>query len=75
MEGGDVACREDAYRDAAGTFIQACDGSPDLCDHHSSVELMDCVSGDEEWMWLLEAVNGVDVGSGLRFSKLRQQKR
>lgn len=40
---GDVACREDAYRDAAGTIIQACDESPGLCDHNSRVELMNYV--------------------------------
>lgn len=41
VDSGDVACREDAYRDAAGTIIQACDESPELCDHNSSVRLMD----------------------------------
>lgn len=49
-QSGDVACREDAYRDAAGTIIQACDESPGLRDHILMVELMKYVDGEEEWM-------------------------
>lgn len=47
VDSGDVACREDAYRDAAGTIIQACDGSPRLCDHNLRFGLMIYVDGGE----------------------------
>lgn len=39
-EVGFVACRKDAYRDAAGSVIRACNGSLRLCDHDKRVELI-----------------------------------
>lgn len=47
VDSGDVACKEDAYRDAAGTIIQACDESPGLCDHNLSVKMMKYAGGEE----------------------------
>lgn len=40
LQVGFVACRKDAYRDAAGSVIRACNDSLRLCDHDYLGELM-----------------------------------
>lgn len=39
-QAGDVACRKDAYRDAAGSIIRACNESVELRDHDSRLRLI-----------------------------------
>lgn len=39
-QAGDVACRKDAYRDAVGSIIRACNESVELRDHDSRLRLI-----------------------------------
>lgn len=66
VDGGDVASSEDAYRSAAQAIIQACEESPELCDHYSRIVLMDCVGGEEEWTKMLMKVDGLTLDLGLQ---------